>query len=106
MIPLLVHEHVLIWIVVTEAHIYSLFAVVETGDEDALWTFMLGLRQIFADFKKVQPIHAVFVAIETLLDARRSTWERGRSNLHQVLALKVDEYRAQGVDGEGADAEF
>ena len=93
----------------TEAHSFVLVDLTScycvTDDEGALWAFMLGLRQIFADFKKVEPNHAVFAAIEALLDARRSMWASAKTKTTQALAVMVDKYRDEGAGAEGADAE-
>ena len=93
----------------TEAHSFVLVDLTscycETDDEGALWAFMLGLRQIFADFKKVEPNHAVFAAIEALLDARRKTWAKSKAKPTQALLVMIDKYRDEGAGAEGADAE-
>ena len=77
-----------------------------TEDEGALWAFILGLRQIFADFKQVEPNHAVFPAIDKLLDDRRKTWANSNAPSSKELAKMVDKYRDEGgANAEGAGGE-
>lgn len=75
-------------------------------DEGALWTFIVGLRQIFADFKEVEPTHPVFAALEEMLDARRAMWAKAKDpTTRQTLTAYVDKYRNPESEGLGADAE-
>ena len=71
-----------------------------TEDEGALWAFILGLRQIFADFKQVEPNHAVFPAIDDMLDARRKTWASSKAKTTEGLVAMVDKYRDEGGGAE------
>ena len=75
-----------------------------TEDEGALWAFILALRKIFADFKQVEPNHAVFPAIDDMLSARRKTWATSKAESSQELAKMVDKYRDEGAD-EGVGGE-
>jgi len=75
-------------------------------DEGALWAFILALRKIFADFKQVEPNHAVFPAIDDMLSARRKTWATSKAESSQELAKMVDKYNHEGgaaADGAGGE---